>query len=70
MVEHRVGLAAGEFYGACWRRHKRASTIDRAFASTPLLLFSDLSPLWGPGEVPGVWMDCCGFITPLCTNKE
>ena len=26
MVEHHVDLVAGEFNGACWRRHKRPST--------------------------------------------
>ena len=38
MVEHHVDMVAGDFNGACWRRHGRVSAIDGALASMLLLL--------------------------------
>ena len=61
----RVGFGV-----ACWRRLGRASTIERAVASTPLRLLPGSSPLWGAGLVPGEWMDCCGLISRLARTKS
>ena len=42
MAENRVHLVAVDFNGACWWRHGRTSTIERASASSPLLLLTRL----------------------------
>ena len=75
MLEEHVDLFAGDFNGAAWRRsngntRQPTSIIEEAFADTDLPMPPGPTPLWGPGAIPGRWIDVCGFIKPpdSCEN--
>ena len=75
MLEEHVDLFAGDFNGAAWHRsngntRQPTSIIEEAFADTDLPMPLGPTPLWGPGAIPGKWIDVCGFIKPpdSCEN--
>ena len=65
MLEEHVDVVVGDFNGAAWRRDNSAngvSIIEEAFADCALPMPRGPTPLWGPGAVPGMWADVCGFL--------
>ena len=69
MLDERVDLVARDFHG----RTTCASTlsiIEEAFADCDLPLPLGSTPLWGPGAVPGTWLDVCGFIKPPDSSER
>ena len=57
MLQEQVDMVAGDFNRAAWRRqtgsdHRPVSTVEEAFANTRLPVPTSSAPLWGPGDVP------------------
>ena len=74
MLQEQVGMVAGDFNGAAWRRETgidhRPSIVEEAFANTSLPIPIGPTPLWRPGDVPGEWADVCGFMKPPGSEEE
>ena len=66
MISQDIDLVAGDFNGTAWRCRSRdnISTIDEAFADCALPTPPGPPPLWGPGSIPNIWADFCGFLKP------
>ena len=75
MCQGQVDMVAGDSNGAAWRKkggddQLRDSTIEEAFANTNLPIPHGLTPLCGPGGVPGEWAAVRGFIKSPNTDGE
>ena len=72
MLEEHVDVVAGDFNGAAWRRDNSnsISIIEEAFADGALPMPPGSPPLWGPGAVPGMWTDVCGFLNPPDSDER
>ena len=66
MLSQEVDLVAGDFNGTAWRHRGKdnLSTIDEAFMDSILPTPPGPTLLWGPGSIPDIWADVCGFLKP------
>ena len=66
MISQDIDLVAGDFNGTAWRCRSRdnISTIDEVFSDCALPTPPGPTPLWGPGSIPNIWADVCGFLKP------
>ena len=66
MISQEVDLVAGDFNGTAWRYRSKdnLSTIDEAFTDSTLPTPPGRTPLRGPGSIPDMWADVCGFLKP------
>ena len=64
MNSQEVELVAGDFNGTAWRYRSNLSTIDEACTDSTLPTPPGRTPLWGPGSIPDMWADVCGFLKP------
>ena len=46
-----------------------SSTIDEAFTDCALPTPPGRTPLWGPGSIPDMWADVCGFLKPPGSDR-
>ena len=67
----RVDLVAGDFNGTAWRSTNRCnrSTIEEAFSDCNLPTPPGPTPLGGPGWIPDLWTDVCGFLKPADSDR-
>ena len=75
MLQEQVDMVAGDFNGAArrreWSEHQmHDSSIEEAFSNSNLPIPHGLTPLWGPGGIPGEWADVWSFIKPPGSETE
>ena len=71
MSSQQVDYAAVDFNGAAWRSSNSCnrSTIEEVFSDCNLPTPPGYTPLWGPGSIPDLWTDVCGFLKPADSDR-
>ena len=66
LISQEVDLVAGDFNGTAWRHRGKdnLSTIDEAFMDSILPYATGPHTTVGPGSIPDIWADVCGFLKP------
>ena len=75
MIQAYVDMTAEDFNDVTWRRPSDSdrpsiSIIEEVFVNTNLSISSDVTPLWGPGNVTEEWDDVYDFLKSSCTEPE
>ena len=71
LISQDIESVAGDFNETAWRcrNSDNISTIDEVFSDCALRTPPGPTALWGPGFTPNNWVDACGFLKPLGSQR-